>query len=80
MLIGTIYLKQTHLILRDVDGSEESLTLEDTLDVYAFVKEHLQEIEERRNMNWQEFITEAARLDQEQEYNGLLPESTLYEQ
>jgi hypothetical protein len=80
MLIGTIYLKQTHLILRDVDGSEESLTLEDALDVYAFVKEHLQEIEERRNMNWQEFITEAARLDQEQEYNGLLPESTLYEQ
>jgi len=73
MLLGHIYLKQTHLILRDVDGSEVSLPLDDALDVYAFVKERLQEIEERRNMNWQKFITEAARPGQEQEYNGLLP-------
>jgi hypothetical protein len=54
ILIGTIYLNQTHLILRDVDGSEVSLTLEDALQVYNFVKDHLSEIEALRQANWQE--------------------------
>jgi hypothetical protein len=55
MLIGNIYLTQTHLMLRDVDGSEVSLTLDDCLDVYTFVKDHLQEIEAQRQVNWQEY-------------------------
>ncbi len=57
MLIGTIYLKQTHLILRDVDGSEESITLEDALDLYTFIKEHKKGIELRIQENWQDFLT-----------------------
>jgi hypothetical protein len=57
MLIGTIYLKQTHLILRDVDGSEVSITLEDSLDLYTFIKEHKRGIELRIQENWQDFIT-----------------------
>jgi hypothetical protein len=57
MLIGHIYLKQTHLILRDVDGSEVSLTLEDSLDLYTFIKEHKRGIELRIQENWQEFIS-----------------------
>ncbi len=55
MLLGTISLKQTHLVLKDVDGSEVSLTFEDALDVYAFVKDHMPEIEEQRLANWQEY-------------------------
>jgi DUF971 family protein len=61
MLLGTISLQQAHLVLKDVDGSEVSLTLDDCLDVYQFVKEHLQEIEERIQANWQEYI---ASIDQ----------------
>ncbi len=57
MLIGTIYLNQTHLMLQDVDGSEVGLTLDDCLDVYTFVKDHMREIEEKRHANWQEYIT-----------------------
>jgi hypothetical protein len=66
MLIGHIHLNQTHLILKDVDGSEVSLTLDDAIDVYHFVKDHLQEIEEQRQANWQEYITSVDRPDQEQ--------------
>jgi hypothetical protein len=66
ILIGHIYLNQTHLILRDVDGSEVSLTLDDCLDVYQFIKDHLEEIEAQRQANWQEFITSVDRPDQEQ--------------
>ncbi len=65
MLLGHIYLKQTHLMLRDVDGSEVSLTLDDCLDVYHFVKDHMREIEERIQANWQEFINSADRPEQE---------------
>jgi hypothetical protein len=57
MLIGTIYLTQTNLILRDVDGSEVSLTLDDCLDLCNFVKDHISEIEAQRKANWQEYIT-----------------------
>jgi hypothetical protein len=57
MLIGTTYLTQTHLILRDVDGSEVSVTLDDTLELYTFLKEHKKGIEQRIQENWQEFIT-----------------------
>ena len=57
MVLGTISLKQTHLVLRDVDGSEVSLTFDDALDVYRFVKEHLPEIEDQRQVNWQEYIS-----------------------
>lgn len=56
MLLGTIYLNQSHLVLRDVDGSEVSLTLDDTIDLYQFVKDHLQEIEEKRQANWQAYL------------------------
>ena len=41
MLIGHTYLTQTHQILRDVDGSEVSLPLEDCLDLYKFIDEAL---------------------------------------
>ncbi len=57
MLIGYTYLTQTHLILRDVDGSEVSLTLDDTLELYTYIKEHKKGIEQRIQENWQEFIT-----------------------
>jgi len=65
-LIGTIYLKHTHLILRDVDGSEERLMLEDALEVLAFLAKHKHEIEERAEANWQKFITKGGKPDQEQ--------------
>jgi hypothetical protein len=57
MLIGNIYLTRTHLILRDVDGSEVWLTLDDAVAAYNYVKDHLQEIEARIHANWQEYIT-----------------------
>jgi len=66
MLLGNIYLKPTHLILRDVDGSEVSLSLDDALNVYQFVKDHLKEIEEHIQANWQECITEGVTPEQEQ--------------
>jgi hypothetical protein len=66
MLIETIYLKQTHLVLRDVDGSEISLTLEDALEVYNYVKDHMREIEAQRQANWQEFINFVDNADQQQ--------------
>ena len=56
MLLETINLKQTDLVLRDVDGSEVSLTLEDAVDLYQFVKDHLQEIEEQRETYWQAYL------------------------
>ncbi len=56
MLVGNIYLTQPHLMLRDVDGSEVSLTLDDALDVYQFVKDHLQEIEEQIQAYWQGYL------------------------
>jgi hypothetical protein len=56
MLLETINLKQTQLVLRDVDGSEVSLTLDDARDLYQFVKDHLQEIEEKREANWQGYL------------------------
>jgi hypothetical protein len=65
MLLGTIHLKQTHIILQDVDGSEVSLTLEDALDLYNFLKDHKQEIEEQLQANWQEHITLIDKLKQE---------------
>ena len=57
MLIGTKYLTKTHLILRDVDGSEVSLTLEDTLELFTYIKEHKKGIEQRIQENWQDFLT-----------------------
>ncbi len=57
MLIGNIYLKQAQLMLRDVDGSEIGLTLDDALEIYNYVNDHMQEIEERIQANWQEYIT-----------------------
>lgn len=56
MLLEAINLKQTALVLRDVDGSEVSLTLDDAIDLYQFVKDHLQEIEEKREANWQAYL------------------------
>jgi hypothetical protein len=63
MLIGTTYLTQTHLILRDVDGSEVSLPLEDSLELYTFIKEHKKGIEQRIQENWQDFITSIDQRD-----------------
>jgi len=57
MLIGYTYITQTHLILRDVDGSEVSIRLEDSLELYTFLKEHKKGIELRIQEHWQEFIT-----------------------
>lgn len=48
MLLETINLKQTHLELRDVDDTEVSLTLDDTIDLYQFVKDHLQKIAKKK--------------------------------
>ena len=56
LLLETINLKQTNLVLRDVDGSEVSLTLDDAIDLYQFVKDHLQEIEVKREANWQAYL------------------------
>jgi hypothetical protein len=56
MLLDAINLKQINLVLQDVDGSEVSLTLDDALDLYQFVKDHLQEIEEKRQANWQAYL------------------------
>ncbi len=70
MLLGTISLKQTHLVLQDVDGSEVSLTLEDALDVYTYVKDHMSEIEAQRQVNWQEYSS-AIQLVSDQTIEGV---------
>ena len=56
MLLETINLKQISLVLRDVDGTEVSLTLDDAIEVYQFVKDHMQEIAEKRQANWQAYL------------------------
>ena len=73
MLLGRMYLTQTHLILRDVDGSEVRITLDDSLDLYTFLKEHKKGIEQRMQENWQEFSSTVAREDQE---NSIFSEGT----
>jgi hypothetical protein len=66
MLLDTISLNQTHLVLKDIDGSEVNLTLEDVLDVYHFVKDHMSVIEAQRQANWQEYITSVDRPQQQE--------------
>ena len=66
MLIENIYLTQTQLVLKDVDGSEVSLVLDDTLEVYTYIKDHMQELETRRQANWQEFIASVDNAEREQ--------------
>ena len=56
LLLDKIYLKQSHIVMQDVDGSEVSLSLDDTIAVYQFVKDHMQEIEEKREANWQAYL------------------------
>jgi len=56
LLLDKIYLKQSHIVLQDVDGSEVSVTLDDAIDLYQFVKDHLQEIEKRKEANWQAYL------------------------
>ena len=56
LLLDKISLKKTHIVLQDVDGSEVNLTLNDAVDLYQFVKDHLQEIEEKREANWQAYL------------------------
>ena len=56
MLLEKINLEPTHIVLQDVDGSEVSITLDDTIDVYQFVKDHLQEIEEQIQAYWQGYL------------------------
>jgi nucleoside-diphosphate-sugar epimerase len=47
MLIGHTYLRGRALVLRDVDGSEQSMSIEDALDLLAWLTEHKGEIQER---------------------------------
>lgn len=56
MILEKIYLNKTQIVLQDVDGSEVALTLDDAREVYQFVKDHLQEIEEKREANWQAYL------------------------
>ena len=56
LLLVTISLRKSHIVLQDVDGSEVSITLDDTIDLYQFVRDHLQEIEEKRQACWQAYL------------------------
>lgn len=56
LLLEKISLKKTHIVLQDVDGSAVAVMLDDTIDLYQFVKDHLQEIEEQRLANWQAYL------------------------
>jgi inhibitor of KinA sporulation pathway (predicted exonuclease) len=47
MLIESVYIRNTHLVLRDVDGSEESMPLEDALDLLTWLSQHKSDIETR---------------------------------
>ncbi len=44
MLLGNAYLTDSHLILRDVDGSEVSITLQDALNLRDWLNQHRIEI------------------------------------
>lgn len=46
MLIGEVFIRDAHLILRDVDGSETSLTLTDTLELMKWLLAHVHELRE----------------------------------
>ena len=56
LLLDKISLIQSHIVLQDVDGSEVSITLDDAIDLYQFVKDHIQEIEEQIQANWQAYL------------------------
>ena len=56
LLLDTISLKQSHIVLQGIDGSAVAITLDDAVDLYQFVKDHLQEIEEKREANWQAYL------------------------
>jgi hypothetical protein len=47
MFIEKVYLKDHHLILRETDGSEVFLTLQDALDLADWIQKHQNEIRER---------------------------------
>ncbi len=46
MLIGSIFLRHSRVVLRDVDGSEVEIPAEDAYLIYTYVMEHRQEITE----------------------------------
>ncbi len=45
MLIGQVFIRDGSLILRDVDGSEQSMPIGDALDLLAWLQEHKPELE-----------------------------------
>jgi len=47
MLIGQIFFRGDVIVLRDVSGSEETLTFDDALQLHVWLSNHLHEIEER---------------------------------
>jgi hypothetical protein len=47
VLIGQVYLKNGVVVLRDVDGSEENLLLEEALELADWINQHRAEIEYR---------------------------------
>jgi cytochrome c len=47
MFIEKVYLKDHHLILREMDGSETFLTLQDALDLADWIHKHQKEIRKR---------------------------------
>jgi hypothetical protein len=54
MLIGQIFFRRDSIVLRDVDGNEETLTYDDALDLHVWLANHLQEIEARNEAHTQE--------------------------
>jgi len=58
MLIGHIFLRDDAVVLRDVDGSEQTLTFDDALQLHVWLSQHLHEIEERAQAVHERYLRE----------------------
>ena len=47
MLIKDMYFKGNMVVLRDMDGSEVKLTFDDAIDLYVWLRTHMQELEDK---------------------------------
>jgi hypothetical protein len=47
MLIGQVFIRRGVLVLRDVDGSEQTMPLDDALDLLKWLTEHQGEMKGR---------------------------------
>jgi len=76
MLIGSISFRGDSIVLRDVDGSEQTLTFDDALQLHAWLSPRLHEIEERAQAAHERYLQ--AERDEEFPYRLAEPQASRF--